>query len=110
MSAEMYGVQVVTKMIQWSRKFMSEMQCVQDKPTSIKEDNFPLIQMLDKQISAKIMKKHVLLKTDYVKDAKANGEITLMWVPTDEMIADILTKPMVGKKYLRMRNMITNNI
>jgi hypothetical protein len=39
---------------------------------------------------------------EYVK----NGEIVLVWIPTEKMLADILTKALVGHLFIRFRDII----
>ena len=36
------------------------------------------------------------------------GEIQVKYMPTEDMIADILTKPVVGSKFLSAREALTN--
>ena len=36
--------------------------------------------------------KHIDIKYNFVRDVVANGEITLQYIPTYEMIADLFTK------------------
>ena len=43
--------------------------------------------------------KQNLIRYQYVKDLVKNGTIELVWVSTEDMIADILTKVLVGAHF-----------
>jgi len=44
----------------------------------------------------------------YVTDLIGKGEIEVIYCPTDEMIADYNTKPLVGAKFTKFRDLIMN--
>ena len=41
-----------------------------------------------------------------IKDSCDNGELEILFCPTDGMIADFYTKPLQGKKFREFRDMI----
>ena len=48
------------------------------------------------------------MKYFYVTDLVKRKEITLRYCPTEEVIADYMTKPLVGAKFKFFRNKILN--
>jgi hypothetical protein len=63
--------------------------------TTIWEDNQSTIAYsLNAMVSEKT--KHIDLKFDFVKDHVEQGTVRLMYLPTDQMVADTLTKPLPG--------------
>ena len=52
--------------------------------------------------------RHFDIKFFYFTDLMKRGEIQVEYCPTDEMIADYFTKPLVGSKYNEFRNKIMN--
>ena len=54
--------------------------------------------------------KHISLRHFALKDLVDAGDISLVWVSTKLMLADILTKPLVGKQFINLRDIITKNI
>ena len=40
----------------------------------------------------------------YIKDLVDRGEVIIVYCPTDEMIADYMTKPTVGSKFKMLRD------
>jgi len=50
--------------------------------------------------------KHVDIKYLFVRDHLVNGNIQLQWIQSEDNIADILTKPLIGAHYQRLAAMI----
>ncbi len=50
--------------------------------------------------------RHIEIWYYYVADRVAKGDLRVVWCPTDEMIADFLTKPLQGKAFVKFRNML----
>ena len=48
--------------------------------------------------------RHIKIHHYFVKQYLDNGEFTLNYCPTAEMIADILTKPLQGSQFIKLRN------
>ncbi len=46
----------------------------------------------------------------YVKDPTDCGIINLKHCVTDDMIADFLTKPLQGKRFMKLRDIMLNNV
>jgi hypothetical protein len=52
--------------------------------------------------------RHFDIKYFYVTDLVGRKEVTIEYCPTDEMIADYMTKPLVGSKFKLFRDLIMN--
>jgi hypothetical protein len=52
--------------------------------------------------------KHIKAKYFLIKDYNDAGEIDVKFCPTDEMWADVLTKPLQGQKFRDMRAFLQN--
>jgi len=50
--------------------------------------------------------KHISVRYFFVKDRTDKEEVQLMFLSTDDMLADFYTKPSQGSLFRRMRNMI----
>ena len=48
--------------------------------------------------------KHISIKFHFIKQAIANQEIFLQYVPTADNLADFMTKPLVGQKFIKFRD------
>ena len=52
--------------------------------------------------------RHIGLRYFFVKDRVDSGEVTIQYLPTENMIADILTKPLQESLFRRLRNELMN--
>ena len=67
------------------------------------EDNKSTIHMANTGKSMSDKTRHIKLRYFFVKQFLDNGDFVLTYCPTEEMIADILTKPLQGKLFLSLR-------
>ena len=71
-------------------------------PVVIKEDNQGTIAVARNPISHN-RTKHIDIKFHYVCEALENGVIDLIYCPTEQMAADILTKPLTRRCFETLR-------
>ena len=76
------------------------------KPGKFKEDNTATIQLMRNGRSLNAKTKHIKLKYYFIKQYFDNGEFELEYCPTEDMVADILTKPMQGKLFFKLRALL----
>jgi hypothetical protein len=50
--------------------------------------------------------RHFNIKYFYITDLIERKEVQVEYCPTDAMIADYMTKPLVGAKFLRFRSLV----
>lgn len=75
----------------WIRKLLAELNIDCVGPVVIFEDNQSCIRVADDQKTSKRMK-HLDIKYHFICEAVANGEVELEYKPTNEQLADIMTK------------------
>lgn len=46
----------------------------------------------------------------FIKERIDSGEVKVLHTPTDDMVADLLTKPIQGAKFERLRDMLLNSM
>jgi hypothetical protein len=51
---------------------------------------------------------HFDIKLFYVTDLVSRNEVQVKYCPTEEMIGDYMTKPLVGSKFTRLWDLIMN--
>jgi hypothetical protein len=73
--------------------------------TTIWEDNQSAIAYF-KNALANEKTKHIGLKWHFLKDHVEQGTIKLRYLPTHQMVADMLTKPLLGPTLARHRSAI----
>ena len=80
------------------------------KPGKFKEDNTTTIQLIKNGRSLSARTKHIKLKYYFVKQYFDNGDFELEYCPTEDMVADILTKPLQGKLFFKLRAMLLGHV
>ena len=103
---ELVAVDEMMSDILWTRLFMKE-QGIKVTDNILYQDNKSAI-LLEKNGRASSSKrtKHIEIRYYYVADRIAKGDLTVVWCPTDKMIADYLTKPLQGKMFIKFRNLL----
>jgi hypothetical protein len=57
------------------------------------------MQMLQQGTGSFKRAKHIKVQFFWMKELLDNGSLKLIYMPTDELVADILTKPLTGWKF-----------
>ena len=77
-------------------------------PAKVYQDNMSSMALELRGASKSDKTRHVNIRYFWVKDRIDNNEISVEYKPTDEMIADVLTKPLQGKKFTDLRDKLLN--
>ncbi len=103
---ELVAVDEMMAQILWTRLFMIA-QGVKVTNNILNQDYRSAI-LLEKNGRASSSKrtKHIGIRYYYVADRIAKGYLSVVWCPTDKMIADYLTKPLQGKVFRQFRDML----
>jgi hypothetical protein len=106
--AELVAVDDLMGPILWTNYFLQE-QGYRCKDTIIYQDNKSAI-LLEKngKHSSSKRTKHINVRYFFITDRINNNEVSVMYRPTDEMVADFFTKPLQGQKFIKFRNQILN--
>jgi len=87
------------------RRLLDDLLCPQDTPTVIRVDNQAAIAMSKNPINHK-RTKHIDVRYHVVRGFIEEGVIKCVWVPTDENLADFLTKPLGKVKHKRITDLL----
>ncbi|XP_046858511.1 secreted RxLR effector protein 161-like [Xenia sp. Carnegie-2017] len=94
----------------WLRGLLRDLNFTQKEPTMIKEDNQGAIS-LSKNQKYHPRTKHIDIKYHFIRDKVLKKEIALEYCTSQQMVADMLTKPLGKTVFQRMRsNMGVTNI
>lgn len=100
--AEYLAVSAAVSECIWLRMLLSELGFIQAKATEIYEDNQACIAMSQNPAHHQ-RAKHIDIHYHFVKDHCAKGNVILVYLPTNDMVADMLTKPTGRVKFLLFR-------
>jgi hypothetical protein len=105
--AELIAVDDALPTVQWAQSLMFDQGY--DLNTVLKEDNkSTMLLMKNGRLSSGKHTKHFDIRYFYVKDLLEQGIVSIEHCATEEMIADFFTKPIQGKKFQTMRDIILN--
>jgi len=104
--SELVGVDDLMSLVIWSRNFLKAQGYVV-KDNILHQDNKSAI-LLERngKMSSGKRTKHIAIRYFFVTDRIKSGEISTKWCPTEEMIADFLTKPLQGAIFTKFRDLL----
>jgi hypothetical protein len=91
-----------------ARNFISYQLKHDIKCAIVFQDNMSTMTLIEKGRSTSSRTKHINIRYFFVKDRVENGEITIKYLPTEEMVADLLTKPLQGQLFRKLRQKLLN--
>ena len=89
----------------WLRSFLHELGYTQLHPTPIYQDNKSCIAIAENTGNTE-RTKHIDIRHHFLKDFIASNDIKLYYLPTDDMVADILTKSLVTAQFSKLANVL----
>jgi hypothetical protein len=105
--AELVALSDSTGQVIWTKEFLEAQGCSLKIPI-IYQDNKSTIIMAEKGKTTSERTRHINVRYFFVKDRIENGEVQLEYMPTEDMIADSLTKPLQGSMFREMRKRLLN--
>ena len=105
--AELVALSDSISMAIWCRNFL-EAQGYKMPPASVFQDNQSTIAMVRAGKPTSDRTRHVNIRFFFVADREKSGEIAISYMPTKDMLADVLTKPLQGELFLKLRKELLN--
>ena len=105
--AELIGLSDSASQVIWTRDFLIGQGYQMDAAT-IFQDNMSTMAMVKRGQSNSERSRHINIRYFFVKDRVEQGDVKIEYKPTGEMIADILTKPLQGSLFARLRDLLLN--
>ena len=104
--AELIASSEVLPQILWTRYFLED-QGVDVRESVLYQDNTCVIQLeRNGRTSSGQRTRHINIIYFFIKDRVESGEVTIIYCPTEDMIADFFIKPLQGIKFIRFRKSI----
>ena len=107
--AEMVGLSDEASRGLWCNLFLGE-QGYKLPPLTQLQDNQSTICLGNKGCATAARTRHINIRYFWITDYVNRGEMCLEYMPTGDMIADGLTKPLQGEEFLRMRRLLLNSL
>ncbi len=109
--ADLIAQNKVADLVEWARELLEELGYPQGK-VPMQVDSTCAMQMVKQGTGSFKRAKHIKVRFFWLKDLLDQELLELIYTPTDELVADILTKPLMGWKffYLLGKLLGRNNI
>lgn len=85
-------------------KFLNKQGYDQVRHVTLHQDNTSTIKMIETGKSTQQRTRHINVRYFFIREMIEERRMKLVHTRTDKMLADILTKPLQGRLFLRMRN------
>ena len=103
--SEYLALSSATQEALWLRHIMADMGEQQLDPTPINEDNQAAI-MMSKNFQFHGRAKHIAIRYHFIHEHLANGNISLIYCPSDQNLADIFTKCVQNERFVKFRTLL----
>jgi hypothetical protein len=97
MEAEYMAATAATKEAIWMTNLLGEIGFLQEKPTKIYTDSQSSIALTENPVNH-ARSEHIDIQYHFVRQKLEEGVIETEYLPTGEMVADMLTKPLSGPR------------
>ncbi len=102
MEAELNAACEGCKETMYLRGLLADLGCEQIGPTSVYSDNQSCIELCKHDSAHHSRSKHIDVRFHFVRDEIKGKTITVLYVPTHWMIADMMTKPVTALTIKRL--------
>jgi hypothetical protein len=107
--AEYIAMYEASKIIMWLRQFLNELGYPPTAPTTLFEDNKSAIQIVHNN-NDRGRTKHMDVRCHLIRELVKNKLTMVQYKPTEDMVADILTKPLDSKLFHHLQPHILGHL
>lgn len=94
----------------WIRRLLIDMKQKLPNATTIYEDNQSCLKLIKEEERLSNRSKHIDTRFHFVKDYVKNQLVSCEYCPTEDMLADILTKPISAKKFAEFQKQFSLHV
>jgi len=98
--AEYMSASAAAREAVWLRALLEEVGFPQQQATTVYCDNSGAIALARNPVQHQ-RSKHIDIRHHFIRSVSEAGEVELVYVPTHEQVADVLTKPLTGDKHTK---------
>jgi hypothetical protein len=108
MEAEVVGVNDVMLLVIWTQNFMEAQGYTVHDNIVYQGNKSAMLLEKNGRASSSRRTRHINIRYFFVSDRVKNGELSIEYCPTDNMIGDFFTKPLQGAKFRKFRQSVLN--
>ena len=105
---ELIGLSDYLSQVLWIRNFLIAQGYINLEPAIVFQDNISTITMVHKGKHIGESTRHINIRYFFIKHYLETKEVILEYLPTESMIADIMTKPLQGALFKTLRAKLLN--
>jgi hypothetical protein len=105
--AELIALSDSASQVIWTRDFLIG-QGYSIGAATIYQDNMSTMALAKNGRSNSDRTRHINIRYFFVKDRVEQGDVKIEYMPTGDMVADMLTKPLQGSLFARLRDLLLN--
>ena len=72
----------------------------------IHQDNEAAIKLCENGLASSKRSRHIDIRYFFIQDRVKAGDIQIQYLSTKDMIADFLTKPLIGQQFYKLRDLL----
>ena len=103
--AELYALDSTVDEICWLLELVEELGIKQERPVKVFQDNQSTMKLIMKE-GTYGRTKHIKIRYFAVKNRVKVNDVKLCYLPSEEMLADILTKGVTGANFKKLRSLL----
>jgi hypothetical protein len=107
--AELVSIDDIISKVLWTKRFLQEQGYVVNQNIMMRDNISSMKLENNGKTSSGKRTRHFDIKYFYITDLIARKEVTIQYCPTDDMVADYMTKPLSGAKFHKFRKAVMNN-
>jgi hypothetical protein len=100
--AEYMGICAGTQEAMFLRRLMAELHMPQMAPTPLMEDNQSCIALIKHAGITHQRTKHIDIRFHFTRERVQAGDVSVEYCPTEDMVADVLTKALAREKHAKL--------
>ena len=104
--SEIVAVDDLIPQILWVRLFLKAQGFAVSDNILYQDNKSAMLLETNGRASSSKRTRHIEIRYYYVANRVAKGDLRVVWCPTDEMIADFLTKPLQGKAFVKFWDLL----
>ena len=104
--AEIIGVDDAATLILWTRLFLEAQGYSIEKNILYQDNKSSILLETNGRASAGKRSRAINIRYFFMTDQVEKGNVTIEYMPTDDMWAEYMTKPLQGEKFRKFRDLI----
>ena len=104
--AELVAASDMSGQILWTLYFLQEQGYMVEENRVYQDNQSAILMERNGTLSSSQRTRHIKVRYFFIKDKIEDGEMQVVYCPTEDMVGDFFTKPLQGQKFVDFRKLI----